>query len=849
MTQFKGCDKCNRSSLSLLLLRPSPVPLDPQVGLGMFGLDKVESDLPLMEGLLPDAKITQSRFALRLLRPGYLHVYYKKPVATAPDWQVFRITSGADLIPEGDPLFAQKDVDFKCSDKQHNPSGLKLLNIPQAHKVKKIWIAFSANQWSKEIRAKNKENPAVMQSIEIAGGSKNTFKPSAENLRLKVLECGIDQWTVGTHDFPFYSFNPKNKMNPGEAPHLVDHLAAEMIRAAAAHPATKGKEVAVVLRDPVGIAAELNFLRLARSKLIETELAKPAVAHPYNSSAALLGMKDKFIEIASLKAFDAISPVRERSSLTARELATGAEWKPLTAADKEALLAAIPATAPFNIRFTMTERIKGSGRLVHQDQDRRTRKWIEEEKEKMWAKLEPHFDETKRAAWMAAHEKRMKTLHYDPVELFEKDWSAAVGDSKTKAYFAAHFDTKDPNDNKLFCSGAAFAAESHNIHAPGPESKGQVLTDYLKLLSEDVRKDTTVFLRSLVYNQESLFSYLHNQLTGDPGDTGMRDKIFDILKEIPPGNKYFSWLGEGYAFFGVGQMTAVSAASLAAATSFLKNTAKGRDILARVKQLWGISNSIEFLRKASLETSLKRQAPVKPVLIYKLVDRLTAFAAMNQNPHALPGMSKTEVYHHTKNNQLIPMAILTTTYDVHAVGGSIDNLARAGNATDIKIGAAATGAFSAAAVKVTPEQAVELIGRQSNLGTLAVGEVRTALAASQRAGASAVFMTIDGRLALASMVVQGIGIYHTFLTIMNSEDAGKVRDAKLGMADSVAGLMSGFMLMIDIAVVARHNARAASVAIANDAIAKSRLLAGLRVGQALCGVAGGVINAYAMFMQ
>ena len=205
MTEFNGCDKCNRSSLSLLLLRPSPVSLDTQLGLAMDGVNKVKSDLTLMKGLLPTRKPTESRFVLRFLRPGFLHVYYKNPVATAPDWQVFRITNDADLIPESDALFAQKDVDFKCSDKQHNPTGMKLLNIPQAHKVEKIWIAFSANLWSDKLRAKNKENEAVMQPIMLGGASPNTFKPSAADLRLRVLECGIDRWTVSAHEFPFVS--------------------------------------------------------------------------------------------------------------------------------------------------------------------------------------------------------------------------------------------------------------------------------------------------------------------------------------------------------------------------------------------------------------------------------------------------------------------------------------------------------------------------------------------------------------------------------------------------------------------------------------------------------------------
>ena len=49
-------------------------------------------------------------------------------------------------------------------------------------------------------------------------------------------------------------------------------------------PQTAGKELAVVLRDPIGVATELNALRLRRMDLAEQEIAKPENAHPLNSS-------------------------------------------------------------------------------------------------------------------------------------------------------------------------------------------------------------------------------------------------------------------------------------------------------------------------------------------------------------------------------------------------------------------------------------------------------------------------------------------------------------------------------------------------------------------------------------
>ena len=468
----------------------------------------------------------------------------------------------------------------------------------------------------------------------------------------------------------------------------------------------------------------------------------------------------------------------------------------------------------------------------------------------MWAKLEPYYDEPKRAEWMKAHEARMKVLHYDIVEKFEADWYAATIDVQTKAYFRQHFDSHDPNDDKKAHSpGGVYAAESHSMYAPGPESKGPVLTAYLSILDEDVREDTAVFLRSLVCNQASLFSFVHKQVTGDPGDTGVRDKVFDIFKEHAPKSKKFSWLGDGIAFFGIGQMTAVSGAALSAAGALLTNTQRGRQVLSKVKQLWCIHQSIEFWRKAAMEGGLRNRGPKAAVLIYKSVDRLTAFAAMKMNPNAASGMTHKEVYNHTKNNQKILIALMTDTDAVLAVGGRVEEIGRTVHATDIKLGPSATAAIAASSVSVSESQALALVTQESAKSTVAVNAVRSALATGQRTGVNAVFMSLDGRIALGSVFVQAIGIYYTFLTIRNEKDAEKVRDAWLGMADSGFGAIGGLMQMITVGVEAFHHAGAASTGAAESAIEKSKLIGGLRFAGAMVGVAGGAINAYAMFLQ
>ncbi len=285
---MNNCEICNKSTLSLLLLRPSPLAKSKE--LKALGSDAVISTAADTQGLLQNKLPTESRFALRLLRAGYVHVYMETPPPGAKNWQVFRVTESADLIPQSTAWFSQttsKDGKDACTTKGHNDAGIKLLNIPQAHKVKEIWIAYSANLWNDTLRNKNKVNPKAMQKISLAGGSPNTFKPTAENLKSKVLECALDMLVVDSskqHDFPFHS-----------QAQSLNKLADNLKNAAACHPKTTDKELAVVLRDPVGITTELNALRLRRNDIaqraISKKLAESKNVHALNSSNTLMGLK------------------------------------------------------------------------------------------------------------------------------------------------------------------------------------------------------------------------------------------------------------------------------------------------------------------------------------------------------------------------------------------------------------------------------------------------------------------------------------------------------------------------------------------------------------------------------
>ena len=97
----------------------------------------------------------------------------------------YRITEQSDIVPDSEPLFSQPGANIQCSSTAHNAAGLRVLTIPQAHRINTIWIAYSANKWCDKLKAKNAANPDAMQRIDLAGGSPNTFKPTAALLKAK----------------------------------------------------------------------------------------------------------------------------------------------------------------------------------------------------------------------------------------------------------------------------------------------------------------------------------------------------------------------------------------------------------------------------------------------------------------------------------------------------------------------------------------------------------------------------------------------------------------------------------------------------------------------------------------
>lgn len=822
-----ACDVCNKSTLSLLLLRPSPVAK--LEALKPPGSSAVLSDDADTKDLLPSRAPTESRFALRLLRAGYVHVYMETPPPGVKDWQVFRVTESADLIPQGTAWFTQVGDNKACTTEGHNDAGIKLLNIPQAHLVKEIWIAYSANLWNDKLRNNNKANPEVMQKISLAGGSPNTFQPTLERLKTKVLECALATLSIGgnkEHDFPFHSQVQR-----------VTSLVSNLKRAAACHPKTRGKELAVVLRDPVGIATELNELRLRRNELAKQFIGQPQNALPLNSSNAVLGLKQSIINENLQESYKVVSPLRFRQAFEESQphLPPDTEWVPLEGQERKDMK--LGAT----MAFWRSDEI---GRVVFPDHDARAIAWAKEHTEKSWKDFAPHYDEGARSAWIANFEARLKTEHYDPLAKFEDDWFAAAQDTKTLNYFAKHFDPEERNDPlKLLCPGTIYASESHYIHQPAPHTTGAVLDLYLAMLDKPIKDDKAVVQRALVANQKTVIDKIHEQLTGDANSTGIRDENYEFMKGVlsdGPGKNFalkYRWVGDTVSMFSVGQLTAVTGALMLSLGRNAKLSPSFTAQLAKVQRLWGVQQVVGY----ATASAIKGVAPKMPVLITMMVNVEDALEVIRAREGQNVGTSKSRVKRTRKSGGKVRLAQLTDTDALKEAHGDVKKLMLDPAQGSVQMGAGAKTAIVTSTIPVlSQQQFLTLYGKQSALGERATNALRQSVAESLQTGsgmqARTITMSLEGRLALGAVVVQFIGLYHGLRTLDNAKTEEDIRNAWYGVFDSGAGMLAGAFELWAIA------ANANIIATAGEAAAKTSMrLAAARFLGGVAAASGGVM--------
>lgn len=859
---LESCTDCNKSSFSLLLLRPSPIAKSIESGLIPLGARKVATEKSLIAGLLPERQPTESRAVLRLLREGYVHIYIPKPPkGFKSQWLIYRVMHNGDIIPESNPLFKQNPY-IPCSRKEHNSAGMRLLEIPNAYLLTEqtLWIAYSGNLWNENLRTKNAADKDVMQPFVIGGKDANTFQPTEKLLNKYVLECKVSVLNINgrlEHQFPFCGLVKETKA-----------LAENLRRAAASHQYTTGKETALVLRDLVGFAAELNALRERRHELATQEIEKPENTHPLNSSNAVLGLKQSLLDAALAESFEKVSPLKTRAAYEKSGYPSGTEWRALSPAERQVLVKASSGDGWFdNVLlgpYKRTFETADLGRIVYPDHDARAEDWAKQQTEATWSKMASRYDEAARADWVDKFETRMKTEHYDPLALFEADWRAAAKAAE-KDYFPRHYDQSEANSPlRVPSSGEIYAKENNLINEPAPITKGKLQEEFLAMLDKPIADKEAVALRALVGNQETLFDKaqafldeLCQQASGDPGGAGMRDKTYDFVKGLRSESavlKKYSWIGDALSAFSLGQLSALTAAALSIASDNKVIAPKLAKTLTKLQGLWGVQQAIEL----AVQGAIAKQSPKVPIIVAMYVSVDEAFEILRAKD---PNISKNEVRRMRRGGKVL-LSVLTDT-DVFSASTGNNAIARGVNNGTVIAGPAAAGTVGAAGTTavLSKEQFLDLYARQSRFGAQGAGAVREMMIKGS-ADIRAMTLTLDGRLAIGSVIVQGIGLVNGIGALKDAKTRKEIRDAWYGIYDSTAGVMGGLLELWAVAVNSRVLAQGGAQAAArglplradniyNPSVSSgpSLPLAALRFAANLAGAAGGAVNAAAAFAK
>ncbi|WP_269511579.1 T6SS effector BTH_I2691 family protein, partial [Burkholderia sp. IMCC1007] len=269
------CNACQRTGVPILPLRLAVMPVTQ-------GLKR--------QGALHHASV---QTALRVLRQGYVYVLLDEKI-----WHAYQVTPEGYLRqcnPFAMPRAKPEPLSKACVDAGHDLRAA-FINIDTAT-YKQAWIAFAQDPWPKATldayrtgkHANGKPLPAdYRQRFKLINLAILKSDPKANNQAL-ALEHGdalhehVAEYAANTRDFgSVHAWHPRQAR--AQAMRAQLHILEKQ------HGLEKGV-AGLILPDPVGMAAELNSLRLSVSTLRQHWREEPARRYAYLTSQCLLGIK------------------------------------------------------------------------------------------------------------------------------------------------------------------------------------------------------------------------------------------------------------------------------------------------------------------------------------------------------------------------------------------------------------------------------------------------------------------------------------------------------------------------------------------------------------------------------
>lgn len=270
------CDDCKSSGLPILPVRYVPVPDAVSQTLPVWAGAARVRDVPLGAGF---------HYALRILRGGYVYLFFSKNVRGSNQWECYMVTEDGLLIKQPDPAMAPDTpaAGMTCTRQGHNNVRLHHLVIEKPEKCGAAWIAFSERKWSKEtIKAYTTDGrlrDARMQTIQpsaMARGAKHSHGAVATAAALEeVIEYSASFSTASlphgavaptfSHEDGRFSAALLSRVITRYPWHQRQGQAASsvklMIERAKKGDGTSNSPHVLALWDAVGMAHELNGFR------------------------------------------------------------------------------------------------------------------------------------------------------------------------------------------------------------------------------------------------------------------------------------------------------------------------------------------------------------------------------------------------------------------------------------------------------------------------------------------------------------------------------------------------------------------------------------------------------------
>ncbi|WP_156441464.1 MULTISPECIES: T6SS effector BTH_I2691 family protein [unclassified Burkholderia] len=282
------CRTCERTGLPLLLLRKAVLPTH-------RSLTKIDP--------LGDASIQSS---LRMLREGYVYVLLDRK-----QWQAYQVTPEGFLRqfnPYEMPRSRPAPLSKQCLDAGHDLRASFLRLDTRAHRT--AWIAFAQDPWPSAVldayktgkRADGTALPADFRQrfveIELAAVKAD---PTAKGGALALehahpLAAHVAEYATGTDDFgSVHGWYPRH-----------DRLQAmrDYLRILERQEGVARGVAGVILPDPVGMAHELDNLRLSVRTAMQRWAELPSRRYKFLTSQALLGIKALIAQRADAETAD-----------------------------------------------------------------------------------------------------------------------------------------------------------------------------------------------------------------------------------------------------------------------------------------------------------------------------------------------------------------------------------------------------------------------------------------------------------------------------------------------------------------------------------------------------------------